>query len=91
MTYPKTDMEAISLGYQLYESWCSRDKKVDLTRVKATIRQEIAWTKQWPARMTVRLLNEIKRDLRVVSFIQNRYPELFVTRSHFYIDATTVK
>ena len=72
-----TWQEAIAAGYRLYERWVSSDKKVDLLRVQAVIRQEIAWTEQRPARMSAGCLTECRNDLKQVGSILKHHPDLF--------------
>jgi hypothetical protein len=77
---PKTkcsDGEVVAAGYRLYERWVSSDKKVDLLRVRAAIRQEIAWTRAHPARMSAGCLTECRADLKRVGSILKHHPDLF--------------
>ena len=72
-----TESQAITAGYRLYAVWCSPDKQVDLHRVQASVRQEIAWTRACPARMTAGCLRECRNDLKTVGSILKHYPKLF--------------
>lgn len=71
-----TENEAIKHGYHLYEKWVSGDKKVDLARVAAVIKQERKY-REVNLNITKGLLAEIRYEQRIVGEIRNKYPDLF--------------
>lgn len=86
--YPKTEMEAIRMAHNLYETWVGHvvsvgvDMKVYRLRspmldaIRASIRSEMQANRESPARATAANKRETLRDLRIVSYIANHYPRV---------------
>jgi hypothetical protein len=69
--------DSINVAHRLQLEWVGVGP-VNLQRIQASIRQEIAWTEANPARMTPACLTSCRNDLQLVGQLRNRFADVFV-------------